>query len=93
MPEEDSPADHELDMATWRSFVRRCEEEGMRSLVLSGGEALLRPEAVDLAVYAHSLGAGRTTLVTNGLLVRGDIPAHIPQAQAEYPAFGVHVRT
>ena len=91
VPEEDSPADHELDMATWRSFVRRCVEGGLRSLVLSGGEALLRPEAVDLAVYAHSLGAERTTLVTNGLLFRGDIPARIAAAQAEYPAFGVHV--
>jgi radical SAM protein with 4Fe4S-binding SPASM domain len=91
VPEEDSPAGHELDIAMWRSFVRRCVEGGLRSLVFSGGEALLRPEAVDLAVHAHALGAERTTLVTNGLLFRGGIPARVAAAQAEYQAFGVHV--
>ncbi len=91
VPEEDSPAGHELDMVTWRRFMRHCIEGGVRSLVLSGGEALLRPEAVDLASYAHELGADRTTLVTNGLLFRGDIPGRIAAAQRRYPGFGVHV--
>jgi radical SAM protein with 4Fe4S-binding SPASM domain len=91
VPEEDSPAGRELDIHAWRTFVRRCVQGGLRSLVISGGEALLRPEAVDLAVYAHTLGVQRTTLVTNGLLFRGGIPVRIAAAQAEYPAFGVHV--
>jgi radical SAM protein with 4Fe4S-binding SPASM domain len=91
VPEEDSPAGHELDMTTWRRFVGHCIEGGVRSLVLSGGEALLRPQAVDLARYAHELGAERTTLVTNGLLFRGDIPGQIAAAQQRYPGFGVHV--
>lgn len=91
VPEEDSPADGELDMASWRRFVRHCVAGGLRSLVISGGEALLRAGAVDLASYAHELGVERTTLVTNGLLFRGDIPARIASAQTERPSFGVHV--
>ncbi len=91
VPEEDSPAGDELDMVTWRRFVRHCVEGGVRSLVISGGEALLRPEAVDLASYAHELGVDRTTIVTNGLLFRGDISGRIAVAQRRYPGFGVHV--
>lgn len=91
VPEEDSPAGHELDMLTWRRFVRHAIEGGVRSLVISGGEALLRPEAVDLARYAHELGADRTTIVTNGLLFRGGIPGRIAAAQRRYPSYGVHV--
>jgi radical SAM protein with 4Fe4S-binding SPASM domain len=91
VPEEDSPAGDELDMVTWRQFVRHCVGGGVRSLVISGGEALLRPEAVDLASYAHELGVDRTTIVTNGLLFRGDIPGHIAAAQRRFRGFGVHV--
>ncbi len=46
---------------------------------------------MELAAYAHEVGAERTTLVTNGLLFRGDIPGRIASAQAQHPAFGVHV--
>lgn len=91
VPEEDSPVGGELDTESWRTFIGRCVRGGLRSLVFSGGEALLRAEAVDLAVYAHELGAERTTLVTNGLLLRGAIPGQIARAQAVHPAFGVHV--
>lgn len=91
VPEEDSPAGAELDMSAWRGFLRHSIEGGVRSVVISGGEALLRPEAVDLAVYAHDLGATLTTLVTNGLLFRGDIPGRIAAAQRRYRGFGVHV--
>jgi radical SAM protein with 4Fe4S-binding SPASM domain len=91
VPEEDSPADGELDMDSWRAFLRHCIAGGLRSLVISGGEALLRAGAVELADYAHQLGADRTTLVTNGLLFRGDIPGQIAAAQARRPSFGVHV--
>ncbi|HUC58942.1 MAG TPA: radical SAM protein [Streptosporangiaceae bacterium] len=91
VPEEDSPATHELDLRSWQLFIRQCVEDGLRSLVFSGGEALLRADAVKLAAFAHEAGAERTTLVTNGLLFRGDIPGQIAAAQAEHQAFGVHV--
>ena len=91
VPEEESPADGELNMASWRAFIRHCVAGGLRSLVISGGEALLRTGAVGLASYAHELGAERTTLVTNGLLFRGDIPRQIAAAQAQRTSFGVHV--
>jgi radical SAM protein with 4Fe4S-binding SPASM domain len=91
VPEEDSPAEDELDGALWRAFVAQLAREGVRSLVLSGGEALLRPEAVGLAVHALESGMERTTLVTNGLLFRGDIPARIAAAQRRFRHFGVHV--
>jgi MoaA/NifB/PqqE/SkfB family radical SAM enzyme len=91
VPEEDSPADGELDEQQWRAFVAALAVGGVRSLVLSGGEALLRPEAVDLAVHALQSGMERTTLVTNGLLFRGPVPARIAAAQARFEGFGVHV--
>lgn len=91
VPEEDSPADHELELSRWLEFVATLARDGVRSLVLSGGEALLRPEAVDIAVHALELGMERTTLVTNGLLFRGDIPDRIASAQRRFPGFGVHL--
>jgi MoaA/NifB/PqqE/SkfB family radical SAM enzyme len=91
VPEEDSPAGPELGEQDWRSFVTELAAGGVRSLVLSGGEALLRPEAVDLAVHALESGMERTTLVTNGLLFRGPVPARIAAAQERFAGFGVHV--
>jgi MoaA/NifB/PqqE/SkfB family radical SAM enzyme len=91
VPEEDSPAAGELDEGQWRAFVARLAADGVRSLVLSGGEALLRPGAVDLALHALESGMERTTLVTNGLLFRGPVPARIAAAQARFRGFGVHV--
>lgn len=91
VPEEDSPADHELDVANWLTFVERLAGSGVHSLVLSGGEALLRPEAIDIAIHALDCGMTQTTLVTNGLIFRGAIPARIAEAQRRFPGFGVHV--
>lgn len=91
VPEEDSPADAELSAPVWLAFIEQLARDGVTSIVLSGGEALLKPEAVDLAVRALECGMERTTLVTNGLLFRGDIPARIAAAQARFPTFGVHV--
>ncbi|WP_326952329.1 radical SAM protein [Amycolatopsis sp. NBC_01286] len=91
VPAEDSPADHEVDIADWLAFVDVLAAGGLRSLVLSGGEALLRPEAVDVAIRALERGVEQTTLVTNGLIFRGAIPAKIADAQRRFPGFGVHV--
>lgn len=91
VPEEDSPVDHEVSIDDWLAFVEVLAEGGLRSLVLSGGEALLRPEAVDIAVRALELGVERTTLVTNGLVFRGPVPERIAFAQRRFPGFGVHV--
>lgn len=91
VPAEDSPAAHELELSAWRDFLRHAVAGGVRSVVISGGEALLRPEAVDLATYAHELGVDRTTLVTNGLLFRGNVPGRIAAAQTRFAGFGVHV--
>lgn len=91
VPEEDSPAEHEVDISEWLAFVEVLAAGGLRSLVLSGGEALLRPEAVDLAVRALELGVQRTTLVTNGLVFRGSVPDRIALAQRRFDGFGVHV--
>jgi radical SAM protein with 4Fe4S-binding SPASM domain len=91
VPEEDSPATEELETHEWFSFIDRLCVEGVDSLVLSGGEALLRAEAIDLAVHALDGGMTRTTLVTNGLLFRGEIPERIAEAQRRFPTFGVHL--
>jgi radical SAM protein with 4Fe4S-binding SPASM domain len=91
VPEEDSPAHGELETDEWLAFIDRLCLDGVESLVLSGGEALLRPEAIDLATYALEHGISRTTLVTNGLLFRGDVPARIAASQRRHPTFGVHL--
>ena len=91
VPAEDSPADHELSTDEWKSFLRTAASAGVESVVVNGGEALIRHDAVDLIEYALGAGIRWATLITNGLLFGARAAARIAEVQQRFPAFGVHV--
>lgn len=91
VPEEDSPADHELDWSEWRSFIRVLAKNDIRDLAISGGEAFLRSDLIELALYAHEQGIEQTTITTNMTLVTPAIASAIAEAQRKYPNFGIQV--
>ena len=56
-----------LDTAGWRSVIEECAEKGVKSLLFTGGEALLRKDIRDLLDYARDmLPEGDLSLFTNG---------------------------
>jgi MoaA/NifB/PqqE/SkfB family radical SAM enzyme len=91
VPAEDSPADHELPAPAWRDAISTWAGAGLRDLVISGGEATLRRDAVSLAVHAHEQGISRTTLVSNGARMPATLIAELVSAQRRFPGFGLHV--
>ena len=91
VPAEDSPATSELTTEHWNDFIDLLGEKGIESLVINGGEALLRNDAVDLAVRALERGISWTTIITNGLLFTAPLAARIAEVQRRHPSFGVHV--
>lgn len=91
VPAEDSPADHELRTAEWCRFIAVLSDAGVADLVISGGEALLRRDAIELATYAHEVGIPRTTIITNGMRFNPKTNDAIIAAQAAHRGFGVHV--
>lgn len=91
VPAEDSPADHELSTDQWRAFLDVAASAGVESVVMNGGEALLRRDALDLIEHALSAGIQWATLITNGMLFNARSAAAIAELQQQFPAFGVHV--
>jgi radical SAM protein with 4Fe4S-binding SPASM domain len=91
VPTEDSPADYEIRTDEWRRFIDVLAAAGVDDLVVSGGEALLRRDALSLIRHAHQAGIRRTTLITNGMRFGRRVNEEIVAIQAEYDGFGVHV--
>lgn len=91
VPEEDSPATSELTTEDWNDFIDLLGQQGIESLVVNGGEALLRRDAIDLAVRALEQGITWTTIITNGLLFTAPVASRIADVQRRHPTFGVHV--
>lgn len=91
VPEEDSPAGEELTTAEWRRFLQAVIEGGVERLVLSGGEALLRPDCLQLAEHAFELGADAVVLVSNGTLLPTTTVARMVSLQQRHPGFQLHV--
>ena len=57
----------ELDTAAWKEIIAECAARGVRSLLFTGGEALLRPDINDLLTHARKLlPQGDIELFTNG---------------------------
>ena len=57
----------ELDTAAWKEIIAECAERGVRSLLFTGGEALLRPDIEELLSYARKLfPQGDIEIFTNG---------------------------
>jgi radical SAM protein with 4Fe4S-binding SPASM domain len=65
------------------SFIDDCGELGIRVILLSGGEPLMRPDIWELAGHAHSLGI-KTALSTNGTLINPEIAGKIRDASIGY---------
>lgn len=75
------PKPGELSNEEGLKLLQEVSEAGTRMVILSGGEALMRPDVFDLARFGTSLGL-RMTLATNGSLVT-------PETAKEMKAAGI----
>lgn len=91
VPEEDSPAEHELDTEAWLAFIRIAVEGGVETIVLSGGEALLRRDALDIAAGAFLAGAESVVVVVNGTVMPPRVVRDIVALQQAGLRLKVHV--
>lgn len=91
VPSEDSPADDELGADEWQKLFESLVSSGVTSIVINGGEALLRPDAVEILRRAFAAGIPWGTLITNGLLFNRRVADGLSVLQTQYPAFQIHV--
>ncbi len=70
------PAPGELTGPEGASLLDDLAAFGVRMVILSGGEALARPDVLDLAAHGTGLGL-RMTLATNGSLVTREVASSI----------------
>ncbi|MCJ8170848.1 heme d1 biosynthesis radical SAM protein NirJ [Atopomonas sediminilitoris] len=73
----------ELNTAEAHNVIDQLNEAGVRVLILSGGEPLLRPDVFELADHARELGF-YVALSTNGTLIEEHNLPHIAAAQFDY---------
>ncbi len=73
------PAPGELTIPEGFGLLDQLKQGGTRLVILSGGEALFRPDVFEIARYGTSLGL-RMTLATNGSLVTQEAAAKIREA-------------
>jgi radical SAM protein with 4Fe4S-binding SPASM domain len=77
----DWPTDHDLSTAEWlatvEQFIEHCAGRGFANprVTITGGEAMIRPDALEIARRAKSLGA-YTELFSNGVLIVNSRIAH-----------------
>lgn len=69
----------ELSTEEGRRLLEELSKAGTRMVILSGGEALMRPDVFELAGLGTSLGM-RMTLATNGSLVNPETASRIREA-------------
>lgn len=91
VPEEDSPADHELSTAEWAAFISTVLASGVRRIVLSGGEALLRRDCLDIAGHALHAGAEAVIIVSNGTVLQRSTFQPLADLQRQWPNLLFHV--
>ena len=64
----------ELDTQGWRGIVDCCAQSGIRELLFTGGEPLMRPDLFELLAYARAqLPEARLEVYTNGSLLTESI--------------------
>ena len=73
------PAPGELTLQEGFDLLDQLKQGGTRLVILSGGEALFRPDVFEIARYGTSLGL-RMTLATNGSLVTQEAATKIREA-------------
>lgn len=91
VPEEDSPATHELTTAEWTSFVDEALRSGVRRIVLSGGEALLRRDCLTIAEHSLAAGADTVVIVTNGTVLPVTTVERLAVLQRTWASLLLHV--
>jgi len=70
------PDPGELSLQEGFDLLDQLKQGGTRLVILSGGEALFRPDVFDIARYGTSLGL-RMTLATNGSLVTPEVASRL----------------
>ena len=72
----DIPATDELTLLEWQEIIDQLKAAGTIYLLMTGGEIMLRPDFLDIAVYArrHGLIPG---FITNGTLITPDLARDI----------------
>ena len=91
VPEEDSPADSELSTEEWTQFISTILTAGVRRIVLSGGEALLRRDCFDIAAHALESGADAVIIVSNGTVMRRSTYGPLAELQQRWPQLQLRV--
>ncbi len=91
VPEEDSPAAHELSSAEWMAFISVVIASGVRRIVLSGGEALLRRDCLEIAEHALKEGAEAVIIVSNGTVMQRSTYDPLAALQQQWPNLQLRV--
>lgn len=91
VPAEDSPAEHELSTAGWERLIDGFGAAGVESLVVNGGEAMLRRDAVHLLAHALDGPIRWATIITNGMLFTAPAARDLAALQERHPSLQIHV--
>ncbi|MBI2828325.1 MAG: radical SAM protein, partial [Acidobacteria bacterium] len=78
-----TPSPDDLTTAEARRLIETLAEAGVRVLILSGGEPLLRQDLVELAAHARTVGL-RPMLSTSGVLLDEPMAAALAAAGVSY---------
>lgn len=78
-----TPSPYDLTTAEARGLIETLAEAGVRVLILSGGEPLLRRDIVGLAAHARTVGL-RPVLSTSGVLLDERMAAALAAAGVSY---------
>lgn len=73
----------ELDTGEGKALLDDLAQFGIPSLLLSGGEPLMRPDLFELIAHARANGL-RVTLSTNGTLITADVAARLRTLGVSY---------
>ncbi len=78
-----SPSAYDLSSDEGVRLIDQIADAGVRVLILSGGEPLLRADVFDLAAHATARGLD-VQLSTNGVLIDDDVAARLRDAGVHY---------
>lgn len=91
VPEEDSPAERELDAPAWRRSIDDLLSSGVGHIWFTGGEPLLRKDVPELIRHALERGAERVVVVTNGTVFTEARARAYAELCRSYPRFAIHL--